>query len=198
MNLTAMESIDPLVWSGLLVVAGFALLVLEVLLPSGGVLSILSASAFVACIIIAFRAGGATTGFTFITVILVLTPAVMTATFRYLPNTAIGKALLGEAPKDEDVLPADPRRQLIGKVGVARSKMLPSGSVEVDGQMVDAVTKGQAIEPGQNVQVVEVRANRVVVRLAPEGIRPGTTKPDDLLNKSIEELGIESIDDPLA
>jgi membrane-bound serine protease (ClpP class) len=193
-----MESIDPLVWSGLLVVAGFALLVLEVLLPSGGVLSILSASAFVASIILAFRTGGATTGFTFITIILVLAPAVLAATFRYLPYTAIGKALLGEAPKDEDVMPADPRRTLIGKVGVARTKMLPSGSVEIDGQMIDAVAKGQAIEPGQNVQVLEVRANRVVVRLAPEGMRPGTRQPDDLLNKSIEELGIDSIDDPLA
>lgn len=193
-----MESIDPLVWSGLLVLAGFALLILEVLLPSGGVLSILSASAFVAAIIIAFRTGGATTGFTFITIILVLAPAVLTVTFRYLPHTAIGKALLGEAPRSEDVVLADPRRDLIGKVGVARTKMLPSGSVEIDGQMVDAVVKGQSVEPGQNVQVLEVRGNRVVVRLAPEGMRPGTSKPDDLLNKSIEELGIDSMDDPLA
>lgn len=171
---------------------------LEVLLPSGGVLSILSASSFVAGIIIAFRSGGATTGFTFITVVLVLAPAVMTVTFRILPKTAIGKALLGEPPKSEDVTPSEPRRQLIGKVGVARTKMLPSGSVEIDGQMVDAVAKGQSVEPGQNVQVLEVRGNRVVVRLAPDGMRPGTSTPDDLLNKSIEEFGIDSIGDPLA
>lgn len=193
-----METIDPLVWAALLVVAGFALLVLEILLPSGGILSVLAASALIASVIIAFRTGGATTGFTFITIVLVLAPAVLTAAFRYLPRTPIGRALLGEAPKDEDVLTADPRRQLIGKVGVARSKMLPSGSVEVDGQMLDAVSKGQAIEPGQNVQVIEVRGNRVVVRLAPDDMRPGTSNPSDLLNRSIEELGIDSLDDPLA
>ncbi|MCO6045009.1 hypothetical protein NG895_13955 [Aeoliella sp. ICT_H6.2] len=193
-----METIDPLVWAALLVVAGFALLVLEILLPSGGILSVLAASALIASVIIAFRTGGATTGFTFITIVLVLAPAVLTAAFRYLPRTPIGRALLGEAPKDEDVLTADPRRQLIGKVGVARSKMLPSGSVEVDGQMLDAVSKGQAIEPGQNVQVIEVRGNRVVVRLAPDDMRPGTSNPADLLNRSIEELGIDSLDDPLA
>lgn len=193
-----METVDPLVWAALLVVAGFALLVLEVLLPSGGVLSILAASGLIASIIIAFRTGGATTGFTFLTVVLVLAPAVLTAAFRYLPYTPIGRALLGEAPKDEDVMPTDPRRQLIGKVGVARSKMLPSGSVEVEGQMLDAVSKGQAIEPGQNVQVIEVRGNRVVVRVAPEGVQPGASNPNDLLNRSIEELGIDSLDDPLA
>src|SRR5690606_24875432 len=131
--------------SAILVVVGFAMLVLEVLLPSGGVLSILSAAAFVAGIIIAFRTGGATTGFTFITVVLVLAPTVMALAFRYLPYTPIGKALLGEAPKDEDVLPSDPRRLLIGKVGVARTKMLPSGSIEIDGQMIDAVARGGAI-----------------------------------------------------
>jgi membrane-bound ClpP family serine protease len=193
-----MDNVDPLVWASLLVVAGFAILVMEVLLPTGGVLGVVSAASLVGAIILAFSAGGPTTGFTFITIVVVLAPAVLTAAFRYLPYTPVGRALLGEAPKDEDVLLEDPRRKLIGKVGVARSKMLPSGSVEIDGQMLDAVSKGQAIEPGENVQVIEVRANRVVVRLAPEGLRPGTTKPDDLLNRSLEELGIESLEDPLA
>jgi membrane-bound serine protease (ClpP class) len=193
-----MNNVDPLVWASLLVVAGFAILVMEVLLPTGGVLGVVSAASLVGAIFLAFSAGGPTTGFTFITIVVVLAPAVLTAAFRYLPYTPVGRALLGEPPKDEDVLLEDPRRQLIGKVGVARSKMLPSGSVEIDGQMLDAVSKGQAIEPGQNVQVIEVRANRVVVRLAPEGLRPGTTKPDDLLNRSLEELGIESLEDPLA
>lgn len=193
-----METIDPLVWSSLLVVAGFALVVLEILLPSGGVLSILSAAAFISAVVLAFRSGGASTGFTFITIIVVLTPAVLVSAFRILPRTAVGRALLGQAPRSEDVVPPDSRRMLIGKIGVARSKMLPSGTVEVEGQMIDAVTKGQAIDPGQKVQVLEVRGNRVVVRLAPEGSSQDAQRPDDLLNKSIEELGIESLDDPLA
>jgi len=77
--------------------------------------------------------------------------------------------------------------------------MLPSGAVEIDGQMVDAMSQGQAIEPGQYVVVTEVRANRVVVRLAKETERPGSrAAAEDLLSRPIEELGIESLDDPLA
>lgn len=193
-----MQTIDPLVWSSLLVVAGFSLIVLEILLPSGGVLSILSAAAFIAGVLLAFRSGGAATGFTFITIVLVLAPAVLTVAFRYLPQTPIGRALLGEAPRDEDVLPEDPRRKLIGQRGIARSKMLPSGSVEIDGQMVDAVAKGQSIEPGEEVIVVEVRGNRVMVRQATSQSPESKSDADDLFSKSIEELGIESLDDPLA
>lgn len=189
---------DPLAWSILLTIAGCALLVLEVLLPSGGLLSVLSLGSFIAGIIIAFRTGGPTTGLTFVGVVIIAGPLAMTLAFRYLPNTAVGKALLGELPSEEDVQPDEPRRELLGQIGVARTKMLPSGAVEIDGQMVDAVTRGQSIEPGQNVQVIEVRGNRVVVRLAPEGVRPGTKGAEDLLNRSIEDLGIESLEDPLA
>lgn len=193
-----MNAIDPLTWAILLTVAGCALLVLEVFLPSGGVLSILSAASFVAAIIIAFRTGGLTTGFTFISIVLVAGPLALGLAFHYLPQTSLGKNLLGEVPKEEDVAPSDPRRALIGQIGVARSKMLPSGAVEIQGQMVDAVSKGEAIEPGQNVQVIEVRANRVVVRRAAQGARPGDEQSSDLLSRSIEELGIESLDDPLS
>jgi hypothetical protein len=77
--------------------------------------------------------------------------------------------------------------------------MLPSGAIEIDGRMIDAITRGKAIEPGQYVTVTEVRANRVVVRPAKENERPDRSlSTDDLLSRPIEELGIESLDDPLA
>jgi phage FluMu protein gp41 len=77
--------------------------------------------------------------------------------------------------------------------------MLPSGAVEIDGQMIDAVSQGRAIEPGQHVVVTEVRANRVVVRPAKENERTSRSiSSADLLSRPIEELGIESLEDPLA
>ena len=125
-------------------------------------------------------------------------PSMLAIGFKFLPKTPIGKAFLGELPREEEILPEDPRRALIGRVGVVRSKMLPSGAVEIDGQMVDAVTQGQAIDPGSYVVVIEVRANRVVVRPAGKDQRPSHQNSNDLLSRPIEELGIESLDDPLA
>jgi membrane-bound serine protease (ClpP class) len=189
--------IDPIGWSIILMLAGCVLVALEVFIPSGGIIGTISAVCFIASIIIAFNQS-AVTGLAFTTVAVVAVPAVLALAFQYWPKTPMGKAFLGELPTDAEVLLEDPRRALLGRVGVARSKMLPSGAVEIDGQMVDAITQGQAIEPGMYVTVMEVRANRVVVRPAGKDERPGQANPKDILSRPIEELGIESLDDPLA
>jgi membrane-bound serine protease (ClpP class) len=193
-----MNALDPLAWSILLMLAGCVVLVLEVFIPSGGVLAVISAAAFVGAIVIAFQRGPVT-GFAFVMSTVVAVPLVLVLAFHYWPKTRFGKAFLGELPTEAEVLPDDPHRALLGRVGIARSKMLPSGAVEIDGRMIDAITRGKAIEPGQFVLVTEVRANRVVVRPAKENERPDRKlSTDDLLSRPIEELGIESLEDPLA
>jgi membrane-bound ClpP family serine protease len=192
-----MNILDPLALATLLMILGCMLVVLEVFIPSAGILSLLAAASLIGSILIAFRQGPVT-GFAFTATMIVAVPTVLTLAIKYFPKTPMGKAILGELPKEEEVRPKDPRRALIGRVGVARSKMLPSGAIEIDGQMIDAMSQGQVIEPGQYVVVVEVRANRVVVRPAEKDQRPHSGRPDDLLSRPIEELGIESLDEPLA
>jgi membrane-bound serine protease (ClpP class) len=175
--------------------------VLEVFIPSGGIISILAAVSFLASIFFAFQPGpttGLTTGLVFTATTLLVVPALVALAFKYWPRTPMGRAFLGELPTEDEVVPDDPRRDLIGRIGIARTKMLPSGAVEIDGQMIDAVTQGQPIEPGTYVVVAEVRANRVVVRPAAKDQRPTHQNPNDLLSRPIEELGIDSLEDPLA
>jgi membrane-bound ClpP family serine protease len=193
--------IPDIAWAILLLLVGCALVVLEVFIPSGGVISILSGVAFITAILVASWEGpttGPVTGFAFAAITLFAVPTLVAVAFKYWPRTRMGKAFLGELPREDEVVPEDSRRTLIGRVGVARSKMLPSGAVEIDGQMIDAVSQGQAIEPGAYVVVVEVRANRVVVRLAGKDQRPSHPNPKDILSRPIDELGIESLGDPLA
>lgn len=196
-----MDVIPDIAWAILLLLLGCALVVLEVFIPSGGIIAVLSAVAFVGSLVIAFQPSpttGPTIGFVFAAVTVFAVPTLIALAFKYWPKTPMGKSFLGELPTEADVLPEDARRVLIGRVGVARSKMLPSGAVEIDGQMIDAVTQGQAIEPGTYVVVAEVRGNRVVVRPAGKDQRPTHQNPNDLLSRPIDELGIESLDDPLA
>jgi membrane-bound ClpP family serine protease len=193
--------IPDIAWAILLLLLGCALVVLEVFIPSGGIISVLSAVAFISSILIASWDGpttGPATGFTFAAITVLAVPTLVAVAFKYWPKTRMGKAFLGELPREDEVVPEDPRRALIGRVGVARSKMLPSGAVEIGGQMVDAVSQGQAIEPGAYVVVVEVRANRVVVRAAGKDQRPSHPDPKDMLSRPIEELGFDSLEDPLA
>lgn len=53
---------------------------------------------------------------------------------------------------------------MVGKIGVAKSKMLPSGAILIDGRTVDAYSEGVPIDPGQRVVVLEVQGTRVLVR----------------------------------
>jgi hypothetical protein len=49
------------------------------------------------------------------------------------------------------------------------------------------------------VVVVEVRANRVMVRPARPGeVRTADLEEDDLLSRPIQEFGIDSLDEPLS
>lgn len=193
-----MLALDPLSWAILLMLIGCGLVVMEVFVPSGGVLGFLSAMAIVASVVMAFRRDS-TTGISFIVVTLVAVPAVIALAFKYWPMTPMGKAFLGELPDEAEVRPSDPRRELVGRVGIAKSKMLPSGSISIDGRLIDAMSQGQAIDMGQSVVVVEVRANRVVVRPAdPQEAQQRSEYSRDVLSTPVEELGLDSLEDPLA
>jgi membrane-bound ClpP family serine protease len=54
----------------------------------------------------------------------------------------------------------------IGKQGVAKRLMAPSGLVQIEGRSYEAVSEGPAIEAGQAVVVVKVFTRRLVVRRA--------------------------------
>jgi membrane-bound serine protease (ClpP class) len=190
---------DPLAICVILFALGCALVVFEVFVPSGGILGFLAGVLIIGSIIMAFYYRGTTTGATFLIVAVVAVPTLIGLAFKYWPQTPMGKAFLGELPDEAELAPHDIRRELVGKVGVARTKMLPSGSIEVEGNMYDAVSRGVAIEPGQRIVVSEVKGNRVVVRPAAEKEdQPPRPDPDDVLSRSIDELGIESLDDPLS
>ena len=166
---------DPLAWSALLLLLGLLLLPLEVYVPSGGILGILSVAALLAGILLAFYHSGPETGLLFLAFTAVAVPTALALAFRWWPKTPMGRRLLPDLPSSEEVLPDSPQRrtlrQLVGKYGIAKSVMLPSGAVEIDGQTFDALSEGMPIEAGQRVRVIEVRGNRVVVR--PIEDRPG-------------------------
>ncbi len=191
--------IDPLVWSALLLLLGLALVIVEVFVPSGGMLGLLALTSLVAGIGLAFYHRGIEAGLIFLTVTTVLVPLALALAFRYWPQTPMGRRLLLDVPRGEELLPDSPERrrlrQLVGKSGVAKNMMLPSGAIVIEGRTFDAVSEGMPIEAGQHVRVIEVHGNRVVVRPLEDGEEPPS---DDMLSKPIESLGLDSLEDPLA
>jgi membrane-bound ClpP family serine protease len=196
---------EPLVWATLLVLLGMVLVLMEVFVPTAGMLGFLSITAILSGIGLAFYNGGLTVGFGFLIGTAVVLPIVLGLAFRWFPETPIGRRLLPSLPTSEEVLPDNEERRvlrgLLGMVGQAKSPMLPSGTILVEGRVINAVSEGQAIEAGSNVRVIEVRGSRVVVRPLEEGESAAPVQPqqsDDLLSRPIESLGIDYSDEPLA
>jgi membrane-bound ClpP family serine protease len=169
------------IWAFVLFVLGIGLAVMEVFFPSAGILAFLSAAALIASIVMGFQQGP-WTGIAVVAAIVGGLPTVLILGFRYWPKTRMGQLILLTPPASGDILPQDPEKEflkgLIGRTGRAKTKMLLSGIVVVDGRPMDAVSEGMPIEVGQTVRIVQVKGNRVVVRVVEE--EPASTPPDPL------------------
>lgn len=191
----------PIVWAVLLMAFGLALVVLEIFIPSGGILGVLAVTAIVGAILIAFTSGSAATGFTFMVVAAVGLPLAVILGLKWLPETPIGRRLLLRTPKGKDVLPDDDPRerfqQLVGRVGTAKSAMLPGGAITIDKVTYEAVSQSGAIDAGDIVEIVKVRHNRLVVRKSDRDLPPAV-EPADLLSQPADTVGIDPFEDPLS
>jgi membrane-bound ClpP family serine protease len=170
------------VWAVLLLVLGIGLAIMEVFFPSAGILGFLAAASVLAAIVLGFQCGTGT-GSAILAVAVFGIPAALILAFRYWPHTAMGRKVLLLAPSSDDVLPDDEAlrslKDLVGREGRAKCKMLPGGIVAIDGHTIEAVSEGVPIEAGQAVRVIAVRANRAVVRPV-EAETPSATAEDPL------------------
>jgi membrane-bound serine protease (ClpP class) len=175
-------------WAILLLVLSSVLAVMEIFFPSAGILGFLSAIALLSAVVMGFN-HGPITGMLILLGALIGLPGVIVLGFKYWPKTAMGRRVLLIAPTSEEVLPDDPERQrlqaLIGRVGRAKSQMLLSGVITIDGHTVDAVSESLPIEMGQAVRVVQVHGHLVVVRPIEE--QADAEPPADPLQRTYDD-----------
>jgi membrane-bound serine protease (ClpP class) len=150
-----------------LIGAGFLLLLVELFIPHGGALGIVSVS----CIAVG-------TAFSFfydpifglVALLAVATalPLGIGVLAHYWPRTPYARRLLLPGTAPGDTVAAATRIQdletLKGRFGRTLSALRPAGVVDFDGRRIDTLTEGIMVEPGQWVRCVEVRAGKVVVR----------------------------------
>jgi membrane-bound ClpP family serine protease len=163
---------NTLVWVLALLLIGLAVMVLEVFVPSGGVLGFLSVVAILAAIVMAFVQQGMAFGLAVAGVAFVAVPAVLALAFRWFPDTPLGRRVLPPPPEPDEVLPdADRRRAvrgLVGRRGRTTSELVPWGTVDVDGVRCDAMSESGPIPQDALVEVTAVQGAAVVVRTAVE------------------------------
>jgi membrane-bound serine protease (ClpP class) len=187
-----------LTWAVLLLGVALALLVLELFIPSGGLLGLLCGAGIVASIVMVFRES-ATYGTLYLVGLAILLPLLLVSMVRYWPHTAIGRMMLNIPPPGTEAPSSaiqNPLEELVGKIGQAKSKMLPSGAIVIDGRTYDAFSGGFAVEAGDTVEVIRVEGNRIMVR--PVDDHPTSNVSSNPLDRPIDEAIPDPFDDPLS
>jgi len=157
----------------LLLIVGIALLVAELFLPSGGMITILAVLAFTVSMWAAWTAWWDTARvfwWTYLASLIVLLPTAVVIALNVFPKTKLGKRVLLEAPSLEKVTPyLDETKKLealIGSTGTTLSLLNPGGLVLVDGERMHSESEGMMIDPKTAVDVVGVDGTRLIVRQA--------------------------------
>lgn len=173
-----------------LVFAGVILFLLEVFLPSGGILALLSASSLVGSVVVMFLFNSML-GMSLLIAYFIVIPVALYWGLKVWRGSSVGhKLILGADTEGTDdqlsqvrseemrLVRADRIKQNIGKFGVADSTLRPVGFVLIEEERLDAIAEGEVIERGQRVEVVDAYDNQIKVRLATQSSeqdnRPGS------------------------
>ncbi|MCI0498437.1 MAG: hypothetical protein L0Y36_01970 [Planctomycetales bacterium] len=141
------------------------LLVLEIFIPSLGLLTVLALVCLAGGIALFFQVS-ATVGWIGVWTAAVLIPVVWVIVYKILPKTKIGNIL--ELKKVPDARPGIPDQEqlnaLVGKTGVVLTPLRPVGMCEVDGKKVVCVSEADFLSQNTTVKVIHVEGNKVTVR----------------------------------
>lgn len=165
---------DPmLVWGLGLLAAAVVLLLIEIVVPSGGIIALVSGVVGIAGIVCLFmmKEDGTLWGIAGTLMLLIVFPSSFAVWMKVMPNTAVGRRMLGIMDEDEvqrerehERAELDELMALIGMEGVARSPLRPVGSIEIEGKSYQALAEGVAIERGQRVRVTQIVNAQIKVR----------------------------------
>lgn len=199
-SLTSFGFMSYLILSILGVLLAMVLLTVEIFLPTAGTVGIAALLVAIAAVVAAF-AHGVVYGSIFLLAIVIAIPFLFAAAVKIWPYTPIGRMILiGDITK-ENVMPKDSHyvrvADQIGKIGIAQTKMYPSGIVLIEEQKFDAISKGFPIDAGEAIKVVSVQGNRLQVRKHEPGISGDSgdsAGTGDGLTKTMEDLGIEDFE----
>ena len=149
---------------------GIVLVIVELFIPSMGVLATASGACFVAAIVMGFSVSTGW-GLGMLGGVIVVVPILLLLGFKVFPHTPIGRRLILAGPDRSEVergsdVSSESLHDLLGRTGRAISTLRPAGLVEIDGRRVDVITSGEWIDAGQPIVVSEVEGNRAVVRVA--------------------------------
>ncbi len=159
-----------LVFAVFLYFACAALIIAEVFVPSGGLISLCALVCLIGGAVIFFHYS-TTVGWIGIGVASVMIPAILIFAYKIFPKTRFGKSVTLSPPDRQqgDAVPdTSELKELLGSVGVVLTPLRPVGMCDFSGQRVECVAESGYVEKDKKVKVIDVESTQVTVRTIEE------------------------------
>lgn len=162
---------DAGVLATILLIVGLFLLALELMIPSFGMIGILSAISLLVSAWCAWQAWwGTSPGFfwTYLAFWVLGIPSVLGGMLYLIQNSRLGDniVLKGPGTAQQAVPGCEGVADLVGLFGKAASSLMPGGMVSVNNERFHAESLGVMIDAGTEVEIIGSKGNRLVVRPA--------------------------------
>jgi membrane-bound serine protease (ClpP class) len=146
------------------------LLVLEIFIPSFGLLTIMALSALAGGIVICFQFS-MLSGWIGIGTAAVLIPVVWYICYKMLPKSSVGRMLIPQNPqrKKGDAIPdSEQLAEMLHETGLVVTPLRPVGMCDFAGKRRECVAETGYIERDRQVEVIRVEGTRLTVRVVNE------------------------------
>ncbi|MHC4119626.1 MAG: NfeD family protein [Planctomycetota bacterium] len=159
-----------MIFAVFLYLACAALIVAEVFVPSGGLISLCALACLIGGIVIFFKCS-VVAGWVGVGIAAVMIPSVLVVAYRMFPNTRFGRSVTLNPPEREqgDAVPDTAQlKELLGAVGVVLTPLRPVGMCDLSGQRIECVAESGYVDKGKKVRVIDVESTQVTVRIIDE------------------------------
>ena len=154
---------DSLFLPIILQLVGVVVIIAEIILPSGGILSIAALGVFGYSLFIVFNEISMIIGFSFVAADLILIPVLVIVGLKLLARSPV--TLRKTLSRKEGVSSQSSELEsYVGTQGNAVTDLRPAGIAVINGKRVDVVTRGEYLEKDSAIIVTAVTGNQIIVR----------------------------------
>jgi membrane-bound ClpP family serine protease len=150
-----------------LYIACSALIIAEVFVPSGGLISIVALLCLGVGVGIFFKQS-TTVGIIGVVVAVVMIPSVVIGAYKMFPRTRFGRAVILAPPQREAgdaIRDTDDLKDLLGAEGVVLTPLRPVGTCDFSGKRYECVAESGFVEKDKAVKVIHVEGTQLTVRV---------------------------------
>ena len=143
-----------------------ALIIAEVFVPSGGIISVFALACLIGGVAIFFQHSGMA-GWIGVGIAVVMIPTVLIIAYKIFPNTKFGKSVTLTPPEREqgDAIPDTAElKDLLGTEGLVLTPLRPVGMCDFSGRRLECVAEGGYVDKGNKVKVINVESTQLTVR----------------------------------